>query len=186
MRFIDHSRLAGSHAFLSASKSAWVEYSDDKFDRVFLASQAAARGSKLHDLAADMIRMGVKAAANRTTFSMYVNDAIGYGMTPEQTLFYSEHAYGTTDAISFKRNKVRIHDYKSGVTPTHPRQLVVYGGLFCLEYDLKPSDIDGELRIYQNDEVRVFEWDPVEISRVIDRIVYFDQRIRTIMEELEG
>jgi hypothetical protein len=35
---------------------------------------------------------------------MYVNDAIGYQMTPEQPIYYSENCVGTADAISFKND----------------------------------------------------------------------------------
>lgn len=48
---------------------------------------------------------------------MYVNDAIGYKMTPEQTLFYSENCFGTADSISYRSGLLRIHDLKTGVIP---------------------------------------------------------------------
>ncbi len=60
MRFNRHSELEGRHAFLSASKYHWVNYTDDKIDRVYTAAMAAARGDRLHSIAHDLIREGVK------------------------------------------------------------------------------------------------------------------------------
>lgn len=185
MRFNDHSKLAGLHAFLSASKYHWINYDDEKLDRVFTASVAAQRGTELHALASELIRLGVKLPTSKRTLNMYVNDALGYRMRPEQTLFYSENCFGTPDAIAFRRNKLRVHDLKTGVTTTSERQLEVYAALFCLEYRYKPADIAIELRIYQNDEVRIYDADPEDIDYIMEKIVAFDKRITAIrMEEL--
>lgn len=183
MRFNDHSKLAGLHAFLSASKYHWINYDDEKLDRVFLASVAAQKGTELHALAHDLIRLKIKLPSSRKTLNLYVNDAIGYRMESEQVLFYSENCFGTPDAISFRRNTLRIHDLKTGVTQTSERQLEVYAALFCLEYRFKPFDITMELRIYQNDEVRIYEPDPDDIAHIMDRIVTFDKRIAAIRAE---
>lgn len=177
MNFKTHSNLAGHHAFLSPSKSAWVNYDDDKLTRVFFAHMAAKRGTELHSFAHDAIRLGVKLPANKSTLSMYVNDAIGYRMSPEQTLVYSDNCHGTTDAIAFRRNRLRVHDLKTGVIETSFRQLEVYAALFCLEYKFKPFEIEIELRIYQNDEVRVLEPDPDEVVHIMDKIITFDKQI---------
>jgi hypothetical protein len=77
---------------------------------------AARRGTELHDLAHQLIRLGVKLPKTPTTLNLYVNDALGYRMTPEQVLYFSENCFGTADAISFRRNKLRIHDLKTGIT----------------------------------------------------------------------
>jgi hypothetical protein len=163
-----------------------VNYDDEKLDRVFLASMAAQRGTELHALAAELIRLGVKLPSSKRTLNMYVNDALGYRMTPEQVLFYSENAFGTPDAISFRRNVLRIHDLKTGVTATSERQLEVYAALFCLEYSYKPFDMDIELRIYQSDEVRVYVADPDDITHIMDRIVNADKRITALRKEAES
>lgn len=186
MRFNLHSQLAGKHAFLRASQSSWINYDDDKLDRVFLSNMAAQRGTDLHNLANSLIRLGVKLPEDpQTTMSLYVNDAIGYRMTSEMVLFYSLNCFGTTDAICFRRNKLRIHDLKTGVLKTTERQLEVYAALFCLEYGFKPHEIEIELRIYQNDEVRIYEADPDVIAHIMDKIVTFDKRINQIREEAE-
>lgn len=186
MRFNDNSKLAGKHAFLSASKSSWINYSEEKLDRVFLSNLAAQRGTDLHALAHDLIRLGVKLPDDPpTTMSLYVNDAIGFRMKPEVTLFYSVNAFGTTDAITFRKNKLRIHDLKTGSLQTGVRQLEVYAALFCLEYGFRPFDIEIELRIYQNNEVRIYEADAVSISLIMDKIKEFDKRINELREEAE-
>lgn len=186
MRFNQHSQLAGKHAFLSASKSSWVNYDEEKLDRVYVANLAAQRGTDLHQLANDCIRLGQKLPEHPpNTMSLYVNDAIGFRMTPELTLFYSPNCFGTCDAISFRKNKLRIHDLKTGLRLTSERQLEVYAALFCLEYVFRPHDIDIELRIYQNDEARIYEADPDVIAHIMDKIVTFDRRLNQIREENE-
>jgi hypothetical protein len=185
MRFNDHSKLVGAHAFLSASKYHWINYDDEKLDRVFLASMAARRGSDLHALALDLIRLNVKLPNNNKTINRYVNDAIGYRMRPEQVLFYSENAFGTCDAISFRKDLLRIHDLTGVLHPGSVHQLEVYAALFCLEYRVKPHEIQIELRIYQSDDVKIFEADPDVIVHIMDRIVSFDKRITAIRLEAD-
>lgn len=183
MHFNKHFQLEGRHSFLSASKHSWVNYDEDKFDRVYFAQMAARRGTEFHALAHDLIRMGVKLPATRKTLNLYVNDAINYRMTPEQPLYYSDNAFCTTDAICFRKKKLRIHDLKMGVNEVGPVQLEVYAAYFCLEYGFKPFDIETELRIYQNDEVSVYDADPDSIFHIMDRIITFDKRIKEIQME---
>lgn len=179
-----HSDLEGRHATLSASKHSWVNYDEDKMARVFTQAQAAARGDRLHALAAILIREGVKLPRNSKTLNMYVNDAIGYRMTPEQPLYFTENAFGTADALSFRNNFLRIHDLKTGFTPAKVTQLEIYAAYFCLEYHYRPFDIEIELRIYQNDQVQIFEADPTVIFAIMDKAIHFDKIIDSMrMEE---
>jgi len=183
MLFNKHFDLEGRHAFLSPSKYHWINYDDEKLDRVFTARMASQRGTDLHNFALDAIRLGVKLPKSAKTLHLYVNDAIGYRMTPEQPLYYSENAFGTADTISFRRNKLRIHDLKTGLHQSSVHQLEVYAALFCLEYRFKPHDIEIELRIYQNDEVRVYEADPDVIVHIMDKIITFDKRVTELKLE---
>lgn len=183
MIFNKHSELAGQHAFLSASKYHWINYDDEKLDRVFTANEAARRGTDLHAFAHEAIRLGVKLPSSAKTLHLYVNDAIGYRMSVEQILYYSENAFGTCDTIGFRRNKLRIHDLKTGHSPCSIHQLEVYAALFCLEYGFKPFDIEIELRIYQSDEVQVYEADPELINQIMNKIVNFDRRITQLRLE---
>lgn len=180
MLFNSHSNLVGLHAFLSASKYHWTNYDDEKLDRTFVASMAARRGTELHALAHNLIRLGVKLPRNSQSLNMYVNDALGFRMTPEQVLYYSINCFGTVDAIAFRRDLLRIHDLKTGSTPTSFRQLEIYAALFCLEYKFKPAQIGMEFRIYQNDEVKTMEGDPDIITHIMDRIIGFDKRIEQL------
>lgn len=184
MNFNRHSELEGRHAFLSPSKYHWINYENEKFDDVYRNHMMARRGDQLHAFAFEAIRLGIKLPRTSATLNLYVNDAIGYRMTPEQTLAYSNNAFGTADAISFKKKKLRIHDLKTGVTKTSEKQLMVYAALFCLEYDVRPADIEIELRIYQSDDVRFYIPELEEIVRIMDRIITFDKRIEQLKAEV--
>lgn len=182
MIFNRHSGLEGRHAFLSPSNYHWINYNDQKLEARFYQMQAARRGTDLHALAHEAIRLGVPLARSNQALATYVNDAIKYRMVCEQTLYYSDNCFGTADTIAFRRNKLRIHDLKTGIVSTSEKQLEVYAALFCLEYQISPYDIDIELRIYQRDEIRVF--DPIRegIVFIMEKIVDFDQQIEAIKE----
>ena len=145
MIFNSHSELRGLHAFLSPSSYHWVNYNDQKLEARFVAAMAAKRGTDLHALAHEAIRLGVKLSRSNKSLSTYVNDAIGYKMACEQTLYYSDNCFGTADTISFNRGKLRIHDLKTGISATSEHQLEVYAALFCLEYGISPFEIEIEL-----------------------------------------
>lgn len=186
MNFNKHYDLVGEHAFLGASKYHWVNYGDEEIDIAYTKWLAIQRGTELHDFAKRCIELRVKLPNTKRSLNRFVNDAIGFRMHPEQVLFYSINAFGTTDAISFKDNLLRIHDLKTGVTPASMRQLEVYAALFCLEYSQKPNKIAIELRIYQGDEIIVHSPPPEDISSIIDKIIRFDKRIeaaKLVVEE---
>nr|DAY24485.1 MAG TPA: Protein of unknown function (DUF2800) [Caudoviricetes sp.] len=183
VKFNNHSQLNGAHAFLSASKYHWLNYSPDKLIESFRTSQAAAKGTRLHELAAEHIRLKMRMPRNKVTFNNYVNDAIGFRMVPEQVLFYSVNCFGTADAISFDKGLLRIHDLKTGVHPAKVDQLMIYAALFCLEYDERPGAINYELRIYQNDDIQVANPEGEDIARIMDTIIQFDKLIEKIKEE---
>ena len=183
MKFNNHFDLEGKHAFLGASKYHWINYDDEKIANAFKNFMAVQRGTELHEFAATCIRLRQKLPRTDKTLNMYVNDAIDFAMTPEQVLFYSENCFGTADAICFRNNWLRIHDFKSGVTPTHMEQLMIYAALFCLEYKYKPGDIKMELRIYQNNEKMIFNPTAEDIGPIIDRIIISDRIIKRIKED---
>lgn len=172
MEFNKHPELVGKHALLSPSKYHWLNYDDEKLKQVYLNQEAVKRGTELHEYAAQAIRLGIKQQNTKQTLNMYINDAIGFKMTPEQPLKYSGICFGTADAISFKetKRKLRIHDLKTGETPAHMEQLLIYAALFCLEYDYKPVDLDIELRIYQFDDKTIFIPTVEDLAPVISRI----------------
>lgn len=176
--FNNHDKLKGRHALLAPSQPYWLDYSEEQLYQKYCSTYAQAMGTAAHELAETLIRESIKVKKTDKNlllvhllqngipraaididrlfpnFMEYVNDAIGFGLVPEQILYYSDVCFGTADAMSFKKNFLRIHDYKSGTTPAKMNQLLVYAALFCLEYKIKPGDLEGcELRIYQNGDV---------------------------------
>ena len=183
MNWNRHSDIVGTHAFLSASNYHWTNYDENKLMAVYRNFLATQKGTALHELAHGLIKLGVGLPRSKKTLNMFVNDAIGFRMNSEQPLYYSQNCYGTADAISFRKNELRIHDLKTGATPANMRQLEVYAALFCLEYRERPGDIKIELRIYQNDDIIVSEPDTDTIAHIMDTIVSFDKIINQIKEE---
>lgn len=183
MIFNKHSALEGQHAFLGASKYHWINYDESKVAESYSKFLATQKGTELHDFAAKCISLGQKLPKSQKTLNMYVNDAIGFKMVPEQPLFYSENCFGTTDAITFRNRMLRIHDLKTGVIPAHMEQLEIYAALFCLEYKIKPADIEMELRIYQNNQILYENPTAETIVPIMDKIVTFDKVINKIKEQ---
>jgi hypothetical protein len=178
--FNKHPKLEGTHAILSPSNYHWLNDDEEKLRNRLKNAKAAARGESLHALAAHAISEGVMLYPDGSTLSLYVNDAIEYGMQAEMTLFFSLDAFGHADAIGFQIYPVpdgnvlgflRIHDLKTGVSPASMKQLYVYCAYFCLEYDFKPYEIEGELRLYQNDAIECTVIDRVILTQVISTIL---------------
>lgn len=166
-------------------------------------------GTSLHDLAAKLIDNKIKIGLRdknmillhlinddipRSVIDLdrimenlipYVTDGIGFRMKAEQPLMYSENVYGTADSIVFDERKhlLRIHDYKSGTTPAHMEQLLIYASLFCLEYEYKPGEISFELRIYQDGDQMIANPSANEILPVMDKIILFDKLIAGFEED---
>lgn len=202
----DHSKLVGTHAFLSASQPGWRKKNADELMEAKCNSYSQQIGTLLHTYAADCIKYreklrkgdmrGVKFDLMRKgipeyaidieriypTFMTYVNDAIGYRLAPEVVLYYSDECYGTADAIEVDGKILRIHDLKTGVKPAKMEQLMIYAALFYLEYGSKLETIKPELRIYQMDEVLVCEPEMDEIREVMDDIVEKDRVLKSMNE----
>ena len=200
MIFNKHSDLEGKHAILGASKYSWLNYDDEQLWKAYVNSFATDIGTLVHDYAKDKIifrqrmednqseknALMLHLLKNHIPFGVipiesifynvlpYVNDAIGYKMVPEQVLYYSDYLFGTTDTISFSRNVLRIHDLKTGVRPASMDQLMIYAGLFYLEYrkEVNFNKCKTELRIYQNQEVVVHTPTLEDISSIMDKIVH--------------
>lgn len=182
MNWNNHYELEGQHAFLSPSNYHWLNYDYDKLVLAHEKYNAKEEGVWLHNFASMAIGRRIKLARNRNTLNMFVNDAIGFGMKSEQILYYSRHAFGCTDAISFKRKVLRIHDYKSGETKASFKQLDVYSALFCLEYGVDPEDIEIFERLYQSNQVEEFSPSGEYIRSIMNNII----EKNAIVESLEG
>ena len=176
MNFVKHSNLEGLHAPFSASQSAWLRYDTEKALTVYDNMRAKERGTMLHDWAKRTIDLGIKQPRSNKTLYAYVNDAIGFKMSTEVVLYYSPYFFGTADAISFRNNKLRIHDLKTGKSG-HMEQLEVYAALFCLEYKIKPGDIQMELRLYKDNEVIVHEPTAEDILPIMDKIMSLNKAL---------
>lgn len=181
MNWKNYSHLSGSHAFLSASKHYWLNYTDEKLISSYQNFQKVRLGTRYHSLAENLISLAVRLPDTGTTLNSFVNDAIGFRMTPEVVLYYSPNAYGTADAISYHNKLLRIHDLKTGVTPAAMDQNLIYAALFCLDYREVPEEII--LRIYQNDEILEHSPSYEEIREVGDKIIAFDRLIDHINEQ---
>lgn len=183
MRFNQHTNLEGLHAPFSASKSSWLRYTDEKAMEVYATRKANEMGTILHDWAKRTIDLGIKQPRSQKTLYAYVNDAIGFKMSTEVVLFYSPRFFGTADAICFRNGVLRIHDLKTGKTRVKMEQLEIYAALFCLEYNIKPGDIEIELRIYQTDDIQVHNPTAEDILPIMDRIITLDKIIQRMDEE---
>jgi hypothetical protein len=171
------------HAFLSPSRHFWVNYELEKLESVYLTSQAMQKGTELHELASILIKHGQKLPRTSKTLNLYVNDAIGFKMETEKTLYYSMNCFGTADAISFRDGFLHIHDLKTGKTEGSIKQLEIYAALFCLEYEENPNNIDIELRLYQFDEVLVHSPLPEDILYIMAKIKEFDATIESLKQK---
>lgn len=173
--FNKNPNLEGLHAFLSPSSPSWLRYTEEQMIERLSTAEAAAKGTRLHDIAARCIDEGIELAPNGKypIIAAYVNDAITLGMIPELTLFYKMECFGHTDAIGFDPEELflRVHDLKTGVKEVKNfDQLYVYAALFCLEYEYSPFEISGELRIYQGEDVNAMEIDRTYLARVYEVI----------------
>ena len=184
MIFNRHLNLEGLHAPFSPSQASWLRYDDEKALEVYTNKKASEMGTRLHEWAKKTIDLGLKQPRSKKTIYSYVNDAIGFKMDTEVVLFYSERFFGTADAISFRDGLLRIHDLKTGKIPAHIEQLEIYAALFCLEYKVKPGDIDMELRIYQNDEILYHNPTAEDIIPIMDKIVHLNKLLEKLDEEV--
>ena len=71
-------------------------------------------------------------------------------------------------------------DLKTGEIPAHMEQLLIYAALFCLEYKIKPGEIQFELRIYQTDDILICNPTAEDILPIMDKIISFDKVINNI------
>ena len=190
MNFNKHSELDGKHAILSPSKPYWLNYSQDQMVNYLRSQRAAQEGTELHEIAASLIRKGLKLRGSTQTLTAYVNDASGYGMTPEVALKYSDTCFGHADAVDFNHGVLRIHDLKTGSGPVHMEQLEIYAALFLLEYERalgeNPLNTKVNLRIYQNDDIQEYSPDKDRMESLIYGIKERDAWVQDSLREEVG
>lgn len=173
----------GKHAFLAPSNYHWVNYTPEKLISRYENHQQAQLGVQLHEFAELAIRLKQRQPSTSATLNAFINDAIGFQLEPEVVLYYSENCFGTVDAIGYKEETetLRIHDLKTGISPTSIVQLEVYAALFCLQMALKPDTMTIVLRIYQGDEIVESIALPGVISRIMQTIRDFDRIIMSLI-----
>lgn len=212
MLFKKHSDLEGRHAILSASSWRWINDDPEALVKRLCSQYLQSIGTILHDIARkhikhriklnkydkknvmlELVELGVPAFVIDTinfdamfeNLMRYVNDCVAFKMTPEVVLAYGKYFFGTTDAIKYDEESrfLRIHDLKTGTTPAHMEQLMIYAALFCLEYAIKPSSIQIELRIYWGDDHILYTPTADEITHIIEQIIKHDTLMTKLREE---
>jgi hypothetical protein len=181
MNWKSYSHLENTHSFLSPSRHHWLNYTSEKLVSTYENYRKIALGTQYHALAAELITLAVRLPNTMASFNSFVNDAIGFKMKSEVLLFYSDNCYGTADAISFSDGVLRIHDLKTGRSPASINQLLIYAGLFCLDYMIEPKEIkEIQLRLYQNEEIIELSPTIKDIFDVVARIEESDKIIESV------
>ena len=213
MNFVNtHPELIGKHALLGASKHSWLNYeTDEKIVQAYVNSFAAPLGTAVHEFARNRIEERIRIEDDKgsrdallihlidskiplhafdlesvfVNMMPYVNDAIGFKMTPEVLLYYSDNAFGWADSINYSRNTLRIHDLKTGSGPVSMDQLMVYAGFFYLQHKREANlqKSKTELRIYKNQEVVVHTPTNHQIAAVMDKIIHADKVVDNYLME---
>ena len=181
MNWKSYSYLENTHAFLSPSKYHWLNYTSEKLVLTYENYKKIALGTQYHKLAAELITFAVRLPNTSASFNSFVNDAIGFKMKAEVLLFSSDNCYGTADAISFSNGVLRIHDLKTGQSPGSINQLIIYAGLFCLDYAIEAREVEEiHLRLYQNEEITEFSPTIEAVFDVVSRIEESEKIIENI------
>lgn len=120
------------------------------------------------------------------TVKCYVNDCVGYKMRTEVLVDYTDNFFGTADALKFDGKVLRIHDLKTGSSPVHIEQLMIYAALYFLKLGIKKNEeldsITTELRIYQNNDILIAKPESEDLTPIMNKIVVFDR----IMDKFKG
>lgn len=116
------------------------------------------------------------------TVKSYINDCVGFHMDTEVLLDFSENFFGTSDAVKYDGNGLKIFDLKTGSAPAKMEQPLVYAALYLLKNRIDPKTIPVELRIYQNNDILRARPTEEEIIPVMNTIIHFDK----IMDNFKG
>lgn len=189
--FNEHWELKGRHATLSPSGYHWLNYDTDKMRNVYLNNLRKERGTRMHELASEMIELEIRPKSLKQAFNMFVNDCLDDGMASEVPLKYSDNCFGTADGIQYYPDKklLRIYDLKTGTSKPSFNQLRIYAALFCHEYGpiygFKPKDLTYELRLYQGRGAMVDEdVSGGMIQDILNQIKMLDDEINKIKQEV--
>lgn len=188
MKWNKHWELEGKHAQLSPSGYHWLGYSPEKMRTVYINMMKKEKGTKLHQLASDLINERIQLRPLKKAFNMFVNDSIGFMMSSEVLLKYSEFCFGTADAIRYdeQTKTLKVFDLKTGSSKPSFNQLNIYAALFCLEYGYKPEKMSFETRLYQKNGYEISNPTGEEIRGVMNQIKLMDDTIRELLSETGG
>ena len=187
MDWNNHWQYEGKHAILSPSGYHWHNYDVEKMERVMWNSYAKEDGTRLHNLASEMILYNIMPSDNENALNQFVIDALTMfdePMKSEQILIYSDNAFGTADAIYYdeKKHHLQVHDLKTGVSKPSFKQLYTYCALFCLEYGFKPEKMTFECRLYQLGAMAFDIPEGAQIREIMNKIVELDKAIVSVKE----
>lgn len=179
MKWNIHNNLEGKHAFMSPSGYSWLNYTPEKICTVWNNQQQKTRGTILHEMASTMIKTRTKAAPLKKALNMFVNDSIGFNMSSEILLYYSDNCFGTADSIRYDgdEKKLMIFDLKTGVSKPSFSQLDIYAALFCLEYKINPKKLEIVERIYQGNGYTESFPEGSLIKSIMTKIVELDETL---------
>ena len=104
-------------------------------------------------------------------------------MESEKVLHYSDNAFGTADAISFRDNVLKIFDLKTGMTKTSFKQLMYMWHYSVWSTEVDPRTIEIETRIYQHSSFEVSIPEPDYILEIMNTIEEFDIIINNIKSQ---
>ena len=188
MEWNDHWRLEGRHATLSPSGYHWLNYDADKMRRVTWNNYSKEDGTKMHELASNMILYNIMPEDNENALNQFVIDALTMfkePMSSEILLYYSDECFGTADAIYYNEDKqhLQVHDLKTGVSKPSFKQLWIYCALFCLEYGYKPEKMTFECRLYQLGAMDIDNPQPKQIRSIMKQIVEMSNVIEGVRVE---
>ena len=156
MHFNKHYDLVGKHSFLSPSKYTWLGYSKDQLFSSYSNAMAAARGTKLHAMAKDLIDEGIKLRGNSQTFSAYVNDAIDLKTGTAPAHMEQLEIYAALFLMEYEK---------------------VFG--------VTPKNTKVNLRIYQNDDIEEASPDSDRLEEIILDIREKDQWLEEFHSEVD-
>ena len=203
----EHSELRGKHAVFAPSNPSFLNYSlsresEDVIFQRFASQYSSQIGTIVHDFAeerilynqklhktnkSDLLIRLLKAGIPPIVIDLdyifanlipYVNDAISFRMDPEVVLKYSDDCFGTADTICYRDKELIIHDLKTGKTPVHMDQLLVYAALFFLEYKVSLNTTSTVLRIYQASDILEDHPEDERIKAAMEQIVELDKKVK--------
>ena len=71
IKWNDHSKLEGLHAFLGASQWHWINWNDEIFEKRFASQYSTTLGTAIHELASQCIKSRTKLTMEEYIFFFF-------------------------------------------------------------------------------------------------------------------